>query len=328
MPRPTKTAAPASGSKKRRMPGEQRFYAVRTGVKPGVYTNWADCQRQISGYKGAVFKSFPTAQDAALFVAGKDPSPKYADQPEKFYGVAVGRKPGVYTDWAEAQKAFVGSKGPKYKKFATRAEAEEFVRTFGGAATTRQEEEEEDDSDEDEDDDEDEEEDEAPPAKRSRTSGPATVKADAILLKIWTDGSSLGNGRAGSRAGLGVFFGHGDLRNISERLVGDPQTNQRAELAAILRALEVAGDSQGVKIHSDSKYSIQCVTEWYATWEKNGWLTREGPVKNVDLVQAIRKRINARDKKGTKTVFEWVKGHASDPGNIAADQLAVQGAKS
>ena len=117
-------------------------------------------------------------------------------------------------------------------------------------------------------------------------------------------------------------------RNLAERLQGEPQTNQRAELTAILRALEIAGNNQGLKIFSDSKYSIQCVTEWYANWEKNGWQTRDGPVKNTDLVMAVRKRINARDKKGVRTVFEWVKGHATNTGNVAADQLAVQGARS
>ena len=47
---------------------------------------------------------------------------------------------------------------------------------------------------------------------------------------IYTDGSSLGNGKVGSQAGLGVFFGVNDPRNVSERLGGEPQTNQRAEL--------------------------------------------------------------------------------------------------
>jgi ribonuclease HI len=71
------------------------------------------------------------------------------------------------------------------------------------------------------------------------------------------------------------------------------------------------------------------VTEWYASWERNKWLTSSGDeVKNKDLVKAIRKRITDREKKGTRTVFEWVKGHAATVGNIAADQLAVQGARS
>lgn len=49
-------------SKKRKMDGggsdkEQKYYAVRAGHKPGVYTSWAICQQQISGFKGAMCKS-------------------------------------------------------------------------------------------------------------------------------------------------------------------------------------------------------------------------------------------------------------------------------
>lgn len=32
---------------------ESKFYAVRAGHKPGVYTTWTICQQQISGFKGA-----------------------------------------------------------------------------------------------------------------------------------------------------------------------------------------------------------------------------------------------------------------------------------
>jgi len=116
-------------------------------------------------------------------------------------------------------------------------------------------------------------------------------------------------------------------RNVSERLKGDVQTNQRGELTAILRALEMAGNTQAVEIRTDSMYSIQCTTEWYIGWEKNGWTTRTGvDVKNSDLIRAIRAKIDARDALGTYTRLQWVKGHASDPGNIAADQLAREGA--
>lgn len=37
--------------------------------------------------------------------------------------------PGVYTDWAKAQEQIKGFIRPRYKKFSTRAEAEEFVKT-------------------------------------------------------------------------------------------------------------------------------------------------------------------------------------------------------
>ena len=117
------------------------------------------------------------------------------------------------------------------------------------------------------------------------------------------------------------------IRNVSERLGGEPQTNQRAELTAILRALEILELAQDCEIRTDSKYSIQCVTEWYINWEKNGWKTATGPVKNQDIVQQVRDRLDERETNGGRTQFIWVKGHDTDRGNHAADRLAVAGAR-
>lgn len=46
----------------------KKYYAVRVGKKPGVYETWADCQKQTNGFPGAVFKSFPTIEEAQAFV--------------------------------------------------------------------------------------------------------------------------------------------------------------------------------------------------------------------------------------------------------------------
>jgi ribonuclease HI len=289
----------------------------------------------------SIVKSFPSYDDAAAFVAGRDPPSN--DKPTRFYGVAAGRKPGVYTDWGLAQEAIVGWKGPKYKKFDTRAEAEEFVRTFNSKAvasattfTAPADEEALEDVDE-----------EQPVAKKAKK---ATKEATAApVAVIYTDGSSLGNGGDNPSAGVGVYFGPNDSRfvlprvnreahenplanttpsrNISERLLGELQTNQRAELTAILRALEVIGPAKSAEIRTDSKYSIKCVTDWYRNWERNGWRTREGPVKNQDLVKAIRAKLDEREQNGARTQFTWVKGHANEPGNVAADILAVAGSR-
>lgn len=115
-------------------------------------------------------------------------------------------------------------------------------------------------------------------------------------------------------------------RNISERLSGTPQTNQRAELTAILRALETVPVDQGVMIWSDSMYAINCVTEWFVKWEKNGWKTHKGQVQNRDLVEAVLVKIRERESHGTTTLIKWIKGHESSAGNISADKLAVGGA--
>lgn len=41
-----------------------KFYAVKEGRKPGIYTNWPETQKQTSGFKGAVFQSFPSRVEA------------------------------------------------------------------------------------------------------------------------------------------------------------------------------------------------------------------------------------------------------------------------
>ncbi|KAK3316883.1 ribonuclease H-like domain-containing protein [Apodospora peruviana] len=328
------TKAGGPPSKKRKMGADEtKYYAVRAGYKPGVYMDWKLCQQQISGFKGAQFKSFLSREDASAFVAGRDPPSRGdGDKPERFYGVAIGRTPGVYTDWSKASEAIVGWKGPKYKRFETRAEAEAFVRTYGNnnSNTTPAKFAPLEISD-----DEDEEEElqvvQAPPAKKAKVTAKihsvtATSRAEEVDI-VYTDGSALGNGKRGAMAGVGVYFGEGDPRNISERLEGMPQTNQRAELMAILRTFEVLGDDKSCEIRSDSKYAIQCVTEWFQSWERNNWMTRNGDVQNQDIIRPIINRLRAREAKGTKTQFIWVKGHASDSGNIAADLLAVAGAR-
>lgn len=118
-------------------------------------------------------------------------------------------------------------------------------------------------------------------------------------------------------------------RNVSEPLVGPRQTNQRAELTAILRAIEIAPKHREVLIHTDSQYAINCVTLWHHNWIRNNWLTTLGKkVENQDLIEEILDKIQEREEIGTKTGFEWVKGHTGVlDGNSQADKLAVEGAR-
>ncbi|KAF4123702.1 ribonuclease HI [Geosmithia morbida] len=323
-------------AKKRKLENLQKFYAVKVGRIPGVYLEYSQCQAQTAGFKGAVFKSFTSREDAEAFAAGRAVQPA-DDEPAKFYAVAVGNPTGIFSDWADASKAIKGVKGPKYKRFASHGEAVEYIKQYGGADAIKalglkvdkkkllQQQQQQQQQQQDKKD-------------KGLGAGAGTIyvvseseESDedegSQVLKIWTDGSSRGNGRDGARAGLGVFFGQGDPRNVSEPLRGDPQTNQRAELMAMQRALEVAPQPTDVEIISDSQYSINCVTQWAVGWKAKGWKTALGEeVKNQDIIRAVLALIDSRNKAGGKTTFTWVKGHAKDPGNTAADLLAVKGA--
>lgn len=135
-------------------------------------------------------KSFTSKKDAEDFVAGKVVASTTAKPTgDKFYGVAVGHKPGVYEDWNEAKEQIKDVKGPKYRKFTTREEAEEFVRTGGKSSKVVKEE----DGD----------------------GEPITKKVKRgvdEMMQVWTDGSSRGNGKTGAEAGVGVYFDIADPR--------------------------------------------------------------------------------------------------------------------
>lgn len=52
----------------------QKFYAVRVGRHPGIYRTWPETQKQVSGFPGAQYKSFPTTDAAQAFMAGQAPA--------------------------------------------------------------------------------------------------------------------------------------------------------------------------------------------------------------------------------------------------------------
>ena len=46
----------------------KKFYAVKAGRTPGIYETWSDCEKQVKGFGGAIYKSFPTKSEAQAFI--------------------------------------------------------------------------------------------------------------------------------------------------------------------------------------------------------------------------------------------------------------------
>ena len=138
---------------------------------------------------------------------------------------------------------------------------------------------------------------------------------------IFTDGACENNGKPEALAGCGVYFGPGDPMNFSCPLPGEKQTNNRAELYALILAINFSSMDEKVVIYSDSEYCVKGITKWMRGWKRRDWKNSKGqPIKNLDLWKDIDGLINKRN--GNLT-FEWVKAHDGLPGNEAADQLAV-----
>ena len=136
---------------------------------------------------------------------------------------------------------------------------------------------------------------------------------------VFTDGSCLNNGTKYASGGIGVYFGDDDPRNLSEKLNGEKQTNNRAELTAVIRALQETTCS--LKICTDSMYVQKGITLWIKKWEHNNWKTSKNTdVENKDLWQLLQYLIKDRD-----ISFQYVKAHCGIKGNECADLLANNG---
>jgi ribonuclease HI len=147
------------------------------------------------------------------------------------------------------------------------------------------------------------------------------------LVHVWTDGSCLGNGTSTAVSALAAFYGNTDVRNYASLLKLDKHTNNRAELAAILYAVTMDFDEHDLVIHTDSTYSIKCITEYSTKWIQNGWITSKGTaVESAGMIRYILKSISRRKDLGLKTDLVYVKAHDKDPGNNAVDLLARKAA--
>ncbi len=148
------------------------------------------------------------------------------------------------------------------------------------------------------------------------------------LLSIYTDGACQGNGKVTAKAGVGVYLGEDDPRNISLPLEKTPHTNNRAELWAIKLAFDLIQVENPMKavIYTDSNYAISALTVWINRWKKNGWKTaNKKPVLNKDILEEMDEK-HEELKKKTEIEFIHVKGHSGElDGNYHADKLANEG---
>ena len=98
-------------------------------------------------------------------------------------------------------------------------------------------------------------------------------------------------------------------------------TNNRMELQAVIEALNALKGPNPVRLHTDSKYVLDGINRWIDGWKQRGWKTSaKKPVKNQDLWEELDEARLRHD-----IDWVWVKGHAGNPGNEEADELANQG---
>lgn len=102
-------------------------------------------------------------------------------------------------------------------------------------------------------------------------------------------------------------------------------SNNVAELMAVHVGIRMAlaTNVKSLLVKTDSEYVNKVLTKFAAIWVRSNWLKRDGtPVSNQDFIKDLLASVAEMHEKGIKLEIQWVKGHSTYIGNIAADKLA------
>lgn len=213
-----------------------------------------------------------------------------------YYAVSKGRTTGIFNNWNDCNKSITGYPGAIFKKFNLKSEAEQFINKTNNNIDNYFQ-------------------------SFYEDNNKQNISENNIKLKyIYTDGACINNGTELAKAGIGVYFGKNDKRNISETIDGK-QTNNTAELKAIIKVYDIIKEEiiKGEKfvIMSDSMYAINSATT--NRLEKN----KNKEIPNKELV----KEIYDIYKNYPNVEFTHIKAHTDEKdehslGNEQADILA------
>jgi ribonuclease HI len=206
-----------------------------------------------------------------------------------FYAVANGKNIGIFSSWDECKASVNGYKNATYKKFDKREAAEAFM---------------------------------------AENSGESLVKSDSQDeftpdYYVYTDGACSNNGKENAVAGIVIFFGTDDPRNLSQKIEGK-QTNNAAELTAIIKAYSIidADVRAGKKIviMTDSEYAIKCISTYGEKCYNQNW---KKDIPNKELVKLAYESY----KDWPNIRFIHIRAHTEKTdihsiGNDGADKLA------
>lgn len=219
-----------------------------------------------------------------------------------FYAVANGRTIGIFLNWNDCNNSVKKYKNALYKKFNTKEEADNFIKVN---------------------------EKNIDDINNNIQNHNIIVnsKDDNIVFNpdyyVYTDGACSNNGKDNALAGIGIFFGINDNRNISKKIEGK-QTNNTAELSAIIETYHIIENDilngKKIAIVSDSEYVIKCVSSYGEKCYKKCWNV---DIPNKDLVKIAYEMY--KDKLNIQ--FIHIKAHTNNTdihsfGNDNADKLA------
>jgi len=279
-----------------------KYYAVNRGRRTGIFLDWPSCQDQVSGYKGAIYKSFNTKEEAELFVLTGKSSPKRETLPSNSpvrssYQNSPVRSPyrnsPIRSSYQNSPIRSFYQNSPVRSPYCNSPNESSYHIISTTSCSTD--------------------------LVDVETTIDPSINYRSLTnneVIIYTDGSCMEK-----RGGYAYLIIDGkQITKHNGRVPYNPCTNQIAELYAIRQCLAET-TYQSILIMSDSSYSIKCLTEWHITWRMNGWVnSKKEPVANQDLIKEILELMKDRNIK-----FQHVYAHQGNIWNEQVDILAKQG---
>lgn len=139
-------------------------------------------------------------------------------------------------------------------------------------------------------------------------------------VEIFTDGACKGNPGPG---GWGAILRY---KGVEKEISGGEAetTNNRMELTAVIKALELLKEPCEIELYTDSQYVANALTQgWAKKWKANGWMrNKKEKALNPELWDRLLTLYDTHEIE-----INWVKGHAGHPENERCDRLAVAAAE-
>lgn len=287
------------------------FYAVARGRQTGIFHTWAECQNQVKGFSGAVFKKFKTNDEAQNFIkiktgaAGTTSKRNFTTLHSTSDDPANKKSKNEMTE--EEMVEFIlncdfDEENGAIKQSSAMSKPKDVFKPDRICMTK-------------------------PEVTKLKTYGQYQFHEDSEgYVHVYTDGSCENNGKKQAVAGLGVYFGDNHPLNASEPVRGRA-TNNIGEIQAAIRAIQDA-QKHGIKrlnIFTDSQFLINSVCKWMTSWKAKGWKLSTGKsvVNQVDF-----KKLDELIESGNVLIkWSYVAAHRGHAGNEEADRLAKEGAQ-
>lgn len=313
------------------------FYAVRSGIVPGVYLTWEEARKNVEGVKGSIHKKFKSASDAAAFIAVKG---GYLQTRLSNYNVNSESSSNPSSSSSSSRES---SGAPDSNRLMDNTNSKSSSSHIPHSVNANS----------------------APAGKKRKREGASVNPTDltSYNMVIYTDGACKGNKDVWANdcpAGWGAVVlsssievieelcGPVEIRSSHRNFLGaEVKSNNTAELTAIGESLRYLRDKAQdfvcicdktscscprlrVALRYDSEYAAKTVTgEFNGEKNKELYSTIRHIYREVKYggKYSNRSDLTGQQRRPITLTFEKVKGHSKDKWNDRADALANDGAK-